>query len=197
MTGMADDQKVVCYSPEDYAGFWRRTFVEFVDLGAVALFLVPIVLLAAVWEVGQRDVAGGPIDTTLFILVAWALSVYGYLVVLKRSRIKTLGYRLARVRVVDIHGRPPGLGALSLRFLFSVFGPFNILLDLLWIPSDRCRQSLRDKAAHTYVVRAHAQPVGEGRVIYRQYYLMGWSLVFQEVEPAAPAEPRAERLLRR
>lgn len=34
----------------------------------------------------------------------------------------------------------------------------------LWIPSDPWRQSLRDKLAHTYVVKVGAEPAGRARV---------------------------------
>ena len=76
---------------------------------------------------------------------------------------------------------------MTLRLLFAVLGPFNIVLDLLWIPSDPYKQSLRDKVAHTYVVKASAPPAGPARVVYRNYYMMGMSFVFQEIESLGPS----------
>ncbi len=62
-------------------------------------------------------------------------TAYLYLVVVKWSRFGTLGYRLFHARVVDVTGQQPGLGALTLRFLFAVAGPIDIVLDMFWIPS--------------------------------------------------------------
>jgi hypothetical protein len=52
---------------------------------------------------------------------------------------------------------------------------------MLSIPSDRRKQSQRDKFAHTYVVRANAPPAGPARIVFRNYYIMGMSFVFQDI----------------
>lgn len=176
---MKANSRAVCYSPNDYAGFWRRLAVELADLVAVMILLIVITVVVspAIESDGRSDAV---------LLLCWVAVIYLYFVIMKRSRVSTLGYRLAHVRVVDAYGRPPSLGALTLRLLFAVFGPLNFAFDMLWIPSDRCKQSLRDKLAHTYVVKASAQPVGAGRVVYRQYHLMGMSFLFQEIEPSGP-----------
>jgi uncharacterized RDD family membrane protein YckC len=132
-------------------------------------------------------VAPADAPSNAVLLVCWAGTIYWYFVIVKHSRFNTLGYRLARVRIVDVYGRLPSVSALSLRLLFAIGGPFGIALDIIWIPSDRCKQSLRDKVAHTYVVKVNAQPAGPARIVYRQYFLMGMSFVFQEVEPLASA----------
>jgi len=173
--------QAVWFFPSDYVGFWRRLAVELVD-GVV----IVVVLLVVTATVVLLDPAEELNDATLAVLVSgWAVFIYGYFVVLKRSRVNTVGYRLARVRIVDAYGRPPGLGALTLRLPFGLLGPFNVILDMLWIPSDRHKQALRDKLAHTYVVKANAEPAGPARVVFRTYYIMGMSFVFQDVEPVA------------
>jgi hypothetical protein len=165
----------VYFAATDYAGFWRRIFVECADaLMALLVLLLLSAMLADVLALGG-------------LYLCFAATVYCYFVVLKRSRFHTLGYRLGRVRIVDAHGQVPSRRALSLRLLFAVAGPFNIVFDMLWIPSDPWKQSLRDKVAHTYVVTAHAHPAGPARVVYRNYYMMGMSIVFQEIEPVGPA----------
>lgn len=75
--------------------------------------------------------------------------------------------------------------ALTARLLFAVAGPFNVILDLLWVSSDSCRQALRDKFAHTFVVRANAQPAGTGKIVYRTYTVFGGTMLFAEVQPDA------------
>ena len=181
----AAEPPAVCFAPDDYAGFWRRLAVETVDILVIAIVMV--VIGASIELALPPDEPTD--DPTGLVLLAWIVAVYGYFVILKRSRFHTVGYRLFRVRIVDAHGRPPGLWMLSLRLLCAVAGPLNIVLDILWIPSDRHRQSLRDKIAHTYVVKAGARPAGPARRVFRSYYIMGMSFVFQELEldPASPA----------
>jgi uncharacterized RDD family membrane protein YckC len=169
----------VWFFPSDYAGFWRRLAVELADAVVIAIVLL-VVSLAVVLLDPSEDLT----DRTALVLIScWALLIYGYFVLLKRSRLGTVGYRLGGVRIVDAAGRTPGLGALTLRLSFGLLGPFNIVLDMLWIPSDRHRQTLRDKFAGTYVVKATAEPAGPARVVLRTYYVMGMSFVFRDVEP--------------
>jgi len=173
--------QAVWFFPSDYVGFWRRLAVGLAD--SVVIVVVLLVVTAAVLLLDPAEELS---DATVAVLIScWAVFIYGYFVVLKRSRVNTVGYRLARVRIVDAYGRPPGLGALTLRLSFGLLGPFNVILDMLWIPSDRHKQALRDKFAHTYVVKANAEPAGPARVVFRTYYIMGMSFIFQDIEPVA------------
>jgi len=45
----------------------------------------------------------------------------------------------------------------------------------------RAGQALRDKFAHTYVIRRDAVPTGTGRIAYAHYTLLGTSYLFKEV----------------
>ena len=112
---------------------------------------------------------------------AWVIVWFGYFVLLKGSRFRTAGYLLAGARIVNMRGERPSRVSLSIRLLFAVFGPVNLLFDLFWIPSDPHRQALRDKFAHTYVVRQEALPAGNGPIGYSQYTILGGSFLFQEV----------------
>jgi uncharacterized RDD family membrane protein YckC len=179
---MTEAAASVHFAAGDYAGFWRRLVVEIIDVVAVVALLVALAGVAGI--VADDPDAAPSDDTVVVILVSWAVLVYAYFVFLKRSHFGTLGYRLCRVRLVDAWSRPPGFGPLNLRLLFAVIGPINIVLDMLWIPSDPWKQSLRDKFARTYVVRAGAQAAGPARLVYRQYYVMGMSFVFQELARA-------------
>jgi len=89
------------------------------------------------------------------------------------------------LRLVNLGGKPVSLWRSVLRFFFALIGPLNYGLDLLWIPGDPSRQALRDKFAATLVIRVSAVPIGYSRVIYRRYYFMGWTFVFEEVEGTA------------
>jgi len=107
---------------------------------------------------------------------------FAYFVLLKRSRFRTLGYKLCGARIVNLQGDRPSVYSLTIRLLFAVFGPLNLLLDLIWIPTDECRQALRDKFAHTYVVRFNAAPEGRGTVVYTTYFILGWAFLFPEIK---------------
>ena len=170
-TARSNPSEAVYFAPTDYAGFWRRGFVEIVDIGVMFVLIVIVTMMLV-----QTLAAGG-------LLLCWALAAYAYFVIVKHSRFRTLGYRLGRVRIVDARGQAPSWSALSLRLLFAIFGPINFVVDMLWIPSDPCKQSLRDKLAHTYVVKAGARAAGPARVVYRSYHLMGMAFVFREIEP--------------
>jgi len=78
------------------------------------------------------------------------------------------------------------LSALTYRLMFAPLGPLNWFMDLLWVSGDAQRQSLRDKLAHTYVVKVKAQPVGTGKIVYRCYDIIGFNFMFQEIEVRTP-----------
>ena len=169
----------VYYAHADYAGFWRRIIIDLIDF-AVAVTLALIVSAAvATWVTTDHD--------AIPRIVFWAMLGVGflYLIVLKRTNVRTLGYRLAGVRVVDLHGARPSLWALSVRTGFIVAGPLGALVDLLWLTGDRHRQALRDKFAHTYVVRQRAVPAGHGTIAHSTYTILGYGFLFPEVR-----EPR-------
>jgi hypothetical protein len=55
------------------------------------------------------------------------------------------------------------------------------LIDFFWITGDDDRQTLRDKLAQTYVIRAGAQPAGRGPIVYEVYHMLAWTLYLPEV----------------
>ena len=172
---MADEGTGVFYKPEDYAGVFRRLFIDGVDAFVIIVLTVLLALfLQMVW---QHDPSG---DLVFFVLMValW----FTYFVILKRSKVRTIGYLVGGTRIVSLQGERPTVLSLVIRLMFVVVGPVNFLVDLLWIPSDPCRQALRDKFAHTYVIRKSAQPLGTGQIVYRTYTLFGGTMLFQEVQ---------------
>jgi RDD family len=174
---MAVPQRAVYYRTEDYLGVMRRLLIDFVDTGVAAGVSVALTVLVVVLS---------PADelTVLLAMIAWAAVWIAYFVVLKGSRFRTLGYLLAGARIVNFSGVRPRRLALLGRLAFTVLGPANFLIDLLWVSSDPSRQALRDKVAHTFVVRNDALPIGTGRIAYPTYMVFGWTLMFAEVQPA-------------
>lgn len=172
----------VYFRREDYAGFWRRLAIELIDgfiAGNlwIALFFILYSYLPSEFTTsrqGQNWLRAGS-----FVVVG-----LGYFVLLRRSRLRTVGYRLFRVRIINLQGDRPDIFALAIRLVFSVFGPGNLLLDRFWIPSERARQALRDKFAHTYVIKADAVPVGRGPIVYAQYHFNAMTHLFPEVLPS-------------
>lgn len=168
-------EKGIYFRREDYASFWVRVLVDIVDLlvfGAVGIALtIPLIVVA---PFGRSKLN--------LILLIWVVIALSYFVVLKRSRFRTLGYRVGRVRIVGLDGRTPSYGSLVLRLMFGMLGPLNWALDLTWLSNDPNRQALRDKFASTYVVKAKSQPDGEGPIIFRYYSIMSYHCLFREVE---------------
>jgi hypothetical protein len=115
----------VYFRREDYAPFWLRALVDVIDFGAIAAACFAV-FLALSFTLGF-----GRLAVDLFLIASTAVSA-GYLVVLKRSRFGTLGYRLGRVRIVGLDGQAPGYLALLVRFFFSALGPANWMVDLLF-----------------------------------------------------------------
>ena len=181
----ADAQPGVYYRRGDYAGFWRRLMVDLVDI-AIAGTLI-FALYSALWTAipAIQDAAA------LFMGVAMPIA-FAYFVVLKRSKWRTPGYRLGRVRIVGMDGQAASWGALTYRLSFASLGPFNWLLDIVWLSNDPHRQALRDKYAGTYVIAANALPAGVGVQVYRCYLIMGYNFMFREVAiPQAPGASAA------
>lgn len=161
----------VYFRRNDYAGFWRRLLIDTVDL--VVAGLVCLALFAVVWVVFPS--AG-------LILASWGAALFCYFVLLKRSKVGTVGYRVGGVRIVGQDGRRASVSSLTLRLLFGVLGPLNWLMDLVWLSGDPHRQALRDKLAGTYVVSKEATPAGTGKIVYRRYEVLFYNFLFREVE---------------
>jgi uncharacterized RDD family membrane protein YckC len=171
-------QEGVYFRREDYASFWVRVLVDLIDLAAFTV--VSVALTFAVLLIFR-------FDRTIFnvVLLIWLVLALSYFVILKRSRFRTLGYRVGRVRIVGLDGLPPSYLSLILRLSFAMLGPLNWLLDLTWLSDDANRQALRDKFAKTYVIKKNAQPAGNGRMIFRYYSICFYNCLFQEVEASA------------
>lgn len=160
---------------EDYAPFWLRVLVDVIDVltfGALcSALMIPVLVIAPFSRI-----------TVNLILLMLVVIAFFYFVIVKRSRFRTLGYRVGRVRIVALDGQTPGYAALTLRMMFGMLGPLNWLLDLIWLSNDTNRQALRDKFANTYVVKVNAQAAGIGRIVFRHYDILSYNCLFREVE---------------
>ena len=165
----------VLYDPHDYLPFWKRLIVSLVDaLVVIVAGFVLAILFAA--SVNATDDQLGVIFLSVFAAVSFV-----YLVVLKRSTLRTVAYRLFGARIVSLSGTQPSIWQMTQRLAFGLAGPANYFFDFVWITQEETRQSLRDKWAGTYVVRVGALPRSHGRIVTRLHDFMGASVLFDEV----------------
>jgi uncharacterized RDD family membrane protein YckC len=161
----------VYFHTDDYAPFWRRFITLIVDGAVVALLC-----FLATLPLSFTHAEGLP----PWMALLWLAIIWSYLALLKRTSFRTLGYRLMGLQIVGYTGKPPTIFQMTIRPAITFF--FTPLFDdLSWIPSDRCRQALRDKFACTYVIRKGASPAGTGRLVYTRHFFIGRQMLFREI----------------
>lgn len=166
----------IFFNQDDYAGFTRRVIVMLIDSFVLILLsfatLIAMTFAETIWPDTDFTVA------SIFgsLVLAWI-----YLTVLKRSRFRTLGYRLADLRITTTTGVQPSLLTMTFRMLMWGFGPVNFLMDLVWIAADTERQTIRDCLAGTYVVRQNAHPAGTAPMHLARYCGLGLTLAYPRV----------------
>jgi uncharacterized RDD family membrane protein YckC len=168
----------VYYSEQDLAGLARRSVALAVDL------LIVFFVCGAVVALGPDAGLPQAVANSLALGLAWL-----YLAGSKARPVRTVGYRLADVELVDLHGGPVSLWRSTCRFMFLFGGPVNVLLDLIWLTHDPNRQTLRDKLTGTYVVRRGARPIGQGVITYPTYFIATLSFILPEVARGAVSVP--------
>ena len=161
----------VYFAANDYIGFSPRLVIMFVD---TAVLLAIAWLLTFVWLI----VMG--VFTGVFALIV-GLAFWLYLVPLKRSKTRTIGYRLMRVKLVTLKGQRPSLMMLTFRSLLWIFGPCNFVLDLIWCGIDDDRQTMRDRFTYMCLVKNDAEPIGTGEVHLAYFNAFGYALTLPHV----------------
>ncbi|MBI5550808.1 MAG: RDD family protein [Desulfobacterales bacterium] len=167
----------VIFDKNDYAGFIKRVVITIVDLAVI------FIVLASMFYISDHLID----DYDLFYyfnLLFFVSFLVWYLALLKRSRYRTPGYILAGVKIVDLKGRKPSVFKMVFRAFLLLIGPFEVLIDIMWLTQEVTKQTLRDKYVGTYVVRKDAVPAGKGRLQVVTLGVMGWSLMYREVKEA-------------
>jgi uncharacterized RDD family membrane protein YckC len=102
----------VYYKPDDYIGLGPRI---------VILVLDTLVLIAIVWLIAFAwlNFVG---DYNRVFAGVITLGVWLYVVPLKRSNFRTIGYRVTGVKLVTLSGKRPSLFMLTFRSLLWMFG---------------------------------------------------------------------------
>lgn len=162
----------VYFAADDYIGAGRRLLMVCVD--AVVLGVM-VWVLSSVWFYlfGNYELFAGGV-----VLAMWL-----YLVPLKRSGFRTIGYRVIGAKLVNLKGARPALWLLTLRSLLWLFGfsPVTLMLEFLWCRVDDDRQSLRDRITNTCLVKHHATPIGTGEVHTAYYFSCGYMFAYSHV----------------
>jgi uncharacterized RDD family membrane protein YckC len=169
----------VYFVADDYIGLGPRILILVVDGVVLA---AGVWLLAFLWLNLRRNYDG------VFACVV-TLAIWLYLVPLKRSDIRTIGYRLTRAKLVTLKGQRPSLFMLTFRSLLWMFGPCNILFDLIWCGIDDDRQTMRDRFSNMCLVRNDATPIGTGEVHLAYFTAFGYALAYPHVVHPKPETP--------
>jgi uncharacterized RDD family membrane protein YckC len=170
----------VYFSKTDYIGPSRRIVIVCID--TIVLLMMGGGLSSAWVHVFGHD--DGLISA--LVVMTWL-----YLVPLKRSAWRTLGYQVAGAKLVNLQGTRPALWLLTLRSLLWVFFfiPCNFLMDVLRCSVDDDRQSIRDRIANTCLVKNRAIPIGSGEVHIAYYFVLGYMFTYSHVVHPNPAHP--------
>jgi uncharacterized RDD family membrane protein YckC len=163
------------YEKTAYAGFTKRVIIAMVDL--FVLMLVELLVLYFSGHLIYSESYYFRFNSVAFVF----LSIL-YLAIIKRSKFGTVGYMLTGVKIVDLKGQRPSIFKMTLRTSLLLIGPFELIFDILWLTSEATRQTLRDKYVGTYVVRKEATPRLYGKLRNVTLGVMGWSLMYREVE---------------
>lgn len=165
------------YDPKAYAGFGTRILIMIVDLFLILLLGITLwVPLAGLWIGGVIES-----DPSGYFWILYLFTIWIYLAPIKRSDFGTIGYKLLGVKLVSAKGGRPSLVNMSVRMMLWMFGPFNFLMDLLWLGADTESQSLRDCYLETYLVSRSATPTGRAPVHLTRYNALGFALSYPRV----------------
>jgi uncharacterized RDD family membrane protein YckC len=161
MAAPAAADTVMSADETPYAGLVTRTFALVVDAAvltvgfAVASGVVGLILsLFTAVEVTSPGAVVG-------VAGGWTVVVVGYFVLFWTLAGETPGMHLMRMRVVDEHGAPPGVGRSFLRIVGAVLAAIPLFAGYLLVLVDDRRRGLHDMIARTVVVYAMAEPPEE------------------------------------
>ncbi|RPH99193.1 MAG: RDD family protein [Calditrichaeota bacterium] len=163
----------VFFQTRDYGSIGRRFLAAIID---IMILVVVFFILSATGQLFSENWA---VNLLIFVFIVFTTV---YLTWIKKSPLRTLGYRLAGIKIVTLQNKPPSLVTMFFRLLLMLFYPFQFPIDTLWLINDPHRQSLRDKLTCTYVIREDTIPVGERQIICVNYCLLGFNFLFKEVK---------------
>lgn len=87
------------FAAEAYVGLGRRLLIQIID---AAVLVVVSIVLSIVSVLLFRDPDGA-------FLLAMVVFTWAYLAVVKQSKMRTVGFRLANARIVTLRGQRPSI----------------------------------------------------------------------------------------
>lgn len=199
---MNETSGTVVFAQKDYAHGIRRLVAVAIDVFLTMMLMsIPLLVATALWvpkdvqtmnqNVAKPDYAKqrrlvyehiGPtryaLTSALAVVLALTYNIFG-----RKLRGGTIGYRIARIRLVGHDGNPPPWRQLMIRTLLIVAAIFT--LGLVFIPTflRKKRQAVHDQLAATWMVRARATPIGPGQLVYKTRLFGTFPVTMTDVEP--------------
>jgi len=163
----------VYYDSRDYIGLWPRIAILLIDGWVIFCWLL---VLSTVWVILVQG-------SMRWLLVAFLVGSWLYMVALKRTRFGTLGYFATGCQLVTLRGLRPSLFRLTARSGLLIFSWLITAFDWLWCGLDDNRQALRDRIVGTCLVRRKATPRGTGNIRVVYYFFWGYVMALPQVRP--------------
>ena len=169
---MLNGNQGTIYQVTDYIGFWKRVAIQILDLLVIFVVMIPFLIL--------DNYRYDNYYSESFLLYSYLglFICYLYLTMLKASRFGTLGQLVTKTIIRTIHGDKPSMLRMTYRLLFWILGPFNVITDMAFIPSNSEKRTLRDCLCKTILVKKNVVPISTGakirniRVMFMGFYLL-------------------------
>lgn len=138
LEGRGADMECTVYNREDYGGYWRRSFADFIDITLLSI---------AFTFVGATMQAGWLLKLIIFL---------AYMIGFKMARRATPGYMILGMHIVSINNTEVTVIQIVVRLISSFFSAIVFGAGFIAIAFDKNRQAWHDKIAGTYVIRTGA-----------------------------------------
>ena len=119
-------EKGVIYSASDRIGIGGRFLIIVIDSSIVLIAGIACLELSRHFDPGNA-------------FLAWLIFTISYLIVLKATPLRTIGYRVCGAKLVDMQGATPNVLRIICRLLLTQIGICNPILDPFWFRMGRKR----------------------------------------------------------
>ncbi len=143
----------VIFKDSDYASFFIRAIIIFIDIVFLILLLIPSVFLDDFLYQGYY------VDDYVVTKYVFSIVPLFYLTVLKSSKFGTLGQKITKTKILHINGKRPSVFVMIYRLFFWGFGPLNFIADFAWMTLNKEKRTVRDSLSNTIVVKKEAKPI--------------------------------------
>lgn len=146
-------------------------------IDAVVLYFLWAILFTIISQAQTSIPAPGLVMASSLFFIAFL-----YMVMLKRSPVRTLGYLAMKIKVVALQGGPPSLSQMVFRSSLLMLGPMFMFIDLFLLFGDARRRKLSDLLAGTCVVRSRARPSEHSAIVLGVLFVLGYTLFHWDVK---------------